>query len=75
MRPFSPPEFLAEPSGKAERGGVRGGLNARHCPYTTFQPLVFYFSLPLILERTTRTVLSLMPRARAIWSSVLCSSS
>ena len=24
---FSPPKFLAEPSGKAERGGVRGGLN------------------------------------------------
>ena len=23
----SPPKFLAEPSGKAERGGVRGGLN------------------------------------------------
>ena len=25
----SPPKFLAEPSGKAERGGVRGGLNKR----------------------------------------------
>ena len=24
---ISPPKFLAEPSGKAERGGVRGGLN------------------------------------------------
>ena len=23
----SPPKFLAEPSGKAERGGARGGLN------------------------------------------------
>ena len=23
----SPPKFLDEPSGKAERGGVRGGLN------------------------------------------------
>ena len=27
--PGSPPEFLAEPSGKAERGGVRGGLKKR----------------------------------------------
>ena len=27
----SPPEFLAEPSGKAERGGVRGGLNKGQC--------------------------------------------
>ena len=26
----SPPKFLAEPSGKAERGGVRGGLNKRY---------------------------------------------
>ena len=25
---FSPPEFFAEQSGKAERGGVRGGLNS-----------------------------------------------
>jgi len=25
----SPPKFLDEPSGKAERGGVRGGLNRR----------------------------------------------
>ncbi len=30
----SPPEFLAEPSGKAERGGARGGLNNGHsCTY------------------------------------------
>ena len=27
LRPVSPPEFFAEQSGKAERGGVRGGLN------------------------------------------------
>ena len=27
LRSASPPKFLAEPSGKAERGGVRGGLN------------------------------------------------
>ena len=26
LRPVSPPEFFAEQSGKAERGGVRGGL-------------------------------------------------
>ena len=25
---ISPPKFLAEPSGKAERGGVRGGLRS-----------------------------------------------
>jgi hypothetical protein len=28
QRYVSPPKFLAEPSGKAERGGVRGGLNS-----------------------------------------------
>ena len=29
----SPPKFFAEQSGKAERGGVRGGLNIRSsCP-------------------------------------------
>ena len=28
----SPPKFLAEPSGKAERGGVRGGLKKRIFP-------------------------------------------
>jgi hypothetical protein len=27
LRPVSPPEFFAEQSGKAERGGVRGDLN------------------------------------------------
>ncbi len=27
IRPYSPPEFFAEQSGKAERGGVRRGLN------------------------------------------------
>ena len=27
--PISPPEFFAEQSGKAERGGARGGLNKR----------------------------------------------
>ena len=28
LRPVSPPEFFAEQSGKAERGGVRGGLRS-----------------------------------------------
>ena len=35
---FSPPKFLDEPSGKAERGGARGGLNntpRNHVPRET----------------------------------------
>ena len=32
QRYVSPPKFLAEPSGKAERGGVRGGLKKRIFP-------------------------------------------
>ena len=34
----SPPEFLAEPSGKAERGGVRGGLNERQVSPSSDHP-------------------------------------
>ena len=36
----SPPEFLAEPSGKAERGGVRGGLNERQVSPSSDHPEV-----------------------------------
>ena len=34
----SPPEFFAEQSGKAERGGVRGGLNERSISHSSDHP-------------------------------------
>ena len=33
------PKFLDEPSGKAERGGARGGLNQRRAPPLFRPPL------------------------------------
>ena len=58
--PFSPPKFLDEPSGKAERGGVRGGLNSlKLCrslaTYGTQEPPQ---TLPLPMGRKNRLKLN-----------------
>ena len=38
LRSFSPPKFFAEQSGKAERGGARGGLNERYNSHCSDHP-------------------------------------